>query len=216
MRTLNTARTVHEVSSQASMYIPLTIPSTPLPPYIELDRTSQWHTSALLSMAWESATLPSRFRPDHGKRGPMDDMEAALNVNGNQHIASLQCSLLDPSQANGNNTALSRASNDQRMPGPNTSNWDWGEDNAQEANARYDVDLSSSKTHDKHDHVFGRVEVCRGNAGQGNEIDGDDDGQSRKRRRTAGAPIVQKSVICISIVISHSAMQLCMQAGTTT
>ncbi|KAL8827284.1 MAG: hypothetical protein Q9191_003285 [Dirinaria sp. TL-2023a] len=185
------------------MYIPLSMPCTPLPHYIHLDRSSQWHTSALLSAAWESATLPSRLRLDHTKRGFLDDMVAALNVNGGQRMAGLQCSLLDPSQVNGSDAALSRASNDQRMPGSNTSSRVLAQHDAQEANASLDVDLSGAKTSSAglvptrktvEDHIFGSVEVVRDEkAGPTDEGNNEQDEMiTRKRRRLSGAPVVER------------------------
>lgn len=203
LRTVNTAKTVCELFPQTSMCVPLSIPYTPLPHYIHLDRSSQWHTSALLSAAWESVTLPSRLRLNNTKRGLLDDMVAALNVNGRQRMASLQCSLLDPDQVNGSDAVLSRASNDQRMPGSNTSSKVLSQHDAQEANASFDVDLSGGETSSSaldatrskvEDHIFGRDEVIRDRtAGQNDEGNNrQDEIMARKRRRLAGAPVVER------------------------
>ena len=191
------------------MCIPLSIPCTPLPHYIHLDRSSQWHTSALLSAAWESVTLPSRLRLDHTKRGLLDDMVAALNVNGRQRMASLQCSLFDPYQANGSDAMLSRASNDSRMPQSNTSSTVLAQHVAQEANASFDVDLSGGETSSsalvptrnrfEEDIIFGRVEVVRDKrAGQNDEGNNEQDEMiARKQRRLAGAPVVERLVVLL-------------------
>lgn len=133
----------------------------------------------------------------------MDDMAATLNFNGNQRIASLECSLLDPLQREGSDATLSRAgNNDERLPGSNTSNQALGEDRVQETNASFDMDLSGGGTsssaigpgHLRQDHVYGRVEVLRGSALQDHRNDGDDEGMAKKRRRLAGAPMVQRFV----------------------
>lgn len=188
------------------MCIPLSIPCAPLPHYIHLDRSSQWHTFALLSAAWESVSLPSRLRLGHTKRGFLDDMVASLNVNGAQRMASLQCSLLDPNQVKGNDAALSRASNDQRMPGPNTSSRVLAQHDAQEANASFDVDLSGEKTSSAalvptrqtvEDHIFSSIEVVRDKkVGPNDEGSNErDEMMTNKRRRLAGASIFERSVL---------------------
>lgn len=190
------------------MYIPLSIPPTRLPQYLKLDRGSQWHTSALLSMAMESMTLPSRLRPNQSKRGLLGDIESTLNVNGKQRIASLQCSLLDHTQSHGRDAASIQGSNDQRVPGSNTRTL-LGEDNLQEANANFDMDLSggeptsSAKTssYDRaKEHTFARAETIREATRQDPEADSDEDRLSRKRRRLAGAPIIERLVNCATII----------------
>ena len=201
------------------MYIPLSIPRPPLPPYIHLDRGSLWHTSALLSMAWESVTLPSRLRPDHAKRGVMDDMVAALNVSGSQRMASLQCSLLESNQDKGSDAVLSRASNDQRMPRSNTSNMVLAQQDTQKANASFDVDLSgrdiSSSAllpirNQAEDHIFGRVEVIRDKAeSNGKSHDDKKDDIALKRRRLAAGPVVERSVLFTVESTAHRGIYSC-------
>lgn len=201
LRTVNTARTINEVSPQCSMYIPLSVPRQ-LPHYVNLQRSSQWHTSALLSMALESMTLPSRLRPDQTKRGLLGDMESALNVNGNQHIAGFQCKVLDASKTESRTAAVLGGSNDERVPGSNTSK-PVGEDGLQLANASFDVDLSGTSTTSSahvsshipaHEHTFARVETLRDerDTGQEAEVNGTDDGLARKRRRLGGVPVVER------------------------
>jgi len=189
------------------MYIPLSIPPTRLPRYLNLDRDSQWHTSALLSMALESMTLPSRLRSDQSKRGLLGDIESTLNVNGNQRIASLQCSLLNHTQSHGRDATSIQGSNDQRVPGSNTRNL-LGEDDLQEANAFFDMGLSSGEatssaitaTHDRaKEHTFARAETIRDDATREPEADSEQDGLARKRRRLAGAPIVERLVKCLMV-----------------
>lgn len=72
-------------------------PST-LPPYVTMDVSSPWHTSALQATALESVTLPARVRPAAESRTTLADMEVAFNNHGNRKIASLGMSLADPSQ----------------------------------------------------------------------------------------------------------------------
>lgn len=79
---------------QASLVVPLAVPS-PLAPRVRgvlaLDPSSAWHTSALLSAAVESATLPSRLR-DPANRESLGRMADRLNVHGRQTVAGLQMS----------------------------------------------------------------------------------------------------------------------------
>ena len=197
LRAVNTARTIHELSSLASMYIPLSVPPQ-LPQYVHLDRASQWHTSALLSMAVESMTIPSRLRPDQSKRGLLADMESILNVNGNQRVTSLQCSILNPTRSDGNGAALAGSGHDQRVPGSNTRNTP-GEDDLQEANASFDVDLSGGETMTSNygranEHIFARVESLRDKGQHEIEVNNEDGDAGRKRRRLAGVPTIQRSV----------------------
>jgi len=158
-------------------------------------------------MAMESMTLPSRLRPDQSKRGLLGDIESTLNVNGNQRIASLQCSLLDHTQSHGRDAASIQGSNDQRVPGSNTRNL-MGEDDLQEANANFDMDLSGGETsssaktsaYDRaKEHTFARAETIRDAARQEPEADSDENGLARKRRRLAGATIVERLVNCLII-----------------
>jgi len=189
------------------MYIPLSIPPTRLPRYLQLDRNSQWHTSALLSMALESMTLPSRLRLDQSKRGLLRDLASTLNINGNQRIAGLHCSMLDRTRPYVRDAASIQGSNDQRVPGSNTRDL-LGEENLQEANANYDMDLSSGETVSSvitstsdraKEHTFARAEIIRSGARQEPEADSEEDGFARKRRRLAGAPIVERLVDCLTI-----------------
>lgn len=194
---------INEMSTHASMYIPMSIPSTRLPQYVHLDRCSQWHTSALLSIALESITLPTRLRHDVAKRGFINDLEAALNVNGNQRIAQLQCSVLNP----GNLPlvkAIAHGSIDDRTP--SGSNHVLVEDaEVKLVEPRLDMDLSCGETrstspfatrHDSSDHVFGAVENRRINVkvGKDEEAGEDEVTCARKRRRFAGLPVIEKFV----------------------
>ena len=203
LRTVNASRMINEMSTHASMYIPISIPSTQLPQYVHLDRCSQWHTSALLSVALESITLPTRLRHDATKRGFFNDLEAALNVNGNQRIAQLQCSVLNPDNLTPAK-AIAHGIDDDRTP--LGSNHVLVEDAEVElVEPMLDMDLSCGETrstsplatkHDSSDHVFGLVENKRINV-EVRKHDGageDEVACARKRRRFAGLPVMEKFV----------------------
>jgi hypothetical protein len=203
LRTVNAARTIYEMSSHASLYVPLSLPTGILPEYVHLNRDSCWHVSALLSIAVESMTLPSRLRPDIQERGLLGDIEAALNVNGNQRIAQLQCSILDP-EPEPFEVVDDRARNDDRAP--STMNSTMVEEDGLYATASYlDMNLSAgnipsslslASQYGASDHTFGAVDCTRGRlkAMEEKEADEDEVADTRKRRRFAGLPVTERSV----------------------
>ena len=195
---------INEMSTHASMYIPLSIPSTQLPQYVNLDRNSQWHTSALLSAASESITLSTRLRRDNEKYGFVDDLEAALNVNGNQRIAQLQCSMFDPDNSP-IATAITHGSTDSRAPSGNKVIL-FEEDGLKRAEPRFDMDLSCCSNQSTSrsairpnllDHTFGAVKNVRTKirAGIDEQTDEDKITETRKQRRLAGLPIIERFVL---------------------
>ncbi|KAL8678020.1 MAG: hypothetical protein Q9186_005589 [Xanthomendoza sp. 1 TL-2023] len=199
MRTVNTAQSLQSISTMASMYIPLAVPAY-LPPYIELDRSSQWHVSGLLSMALESMTLPSRQKSGDAARGHLSDMEAALNANGSQRIAQLQCSVIDASEELSSTGRGHQATNDNRIPGSNTQNLVY-EDEVEKAKSKLDMSFStgepsqtalSLRQWEKSNHVFGQVECVRGLPSTASPMDDDDVAESRKRRRLASLPTLER------------------------
>ena len=187
------------------MYIPISIPSTRLPSYVKLDRNSQWHLSALLSTAVESINLPSRLRAIGERRGTLDQFEAALNVNGSQRIAKLQCSLMEPIGECHNSSKP--GSKDDRQPHRHVNDMTLDKVRLRSTNEQFDIDFLSMQDQDiapdvrtspKKDHTFGQVESYRG----GTAMEGSDDdkeGFSRKRRRLAGLPIVERLVLSLHV-----------------
>lgn len=173
-------------------------------------------------MALESITLPSRLRPSESKRGLLDDMEAALNVNGNQRIASVRCSIPDATTSDSQNANLSQADRDRRVPGSNTSDELHGGDSVRQTNARFDMELScgeakpsgSGRVHDRAtEHIFGSVECFRDQKESLRETNGvEDEGISRKRRRLAGVPIIERSVF-LEVAVQHHG-KICDCAGS--
>src|SRR3569833_5642 len=95
VRLANKAQTLSEAYKQASLLVPIALPQRSLPPNIELDASSQWHTSALLATAVESATLPSRLK-DNSNRDSLGTVTELLNVMGKQTVACLQMNVSDP------------------------------------------------------------------------------------------------------------------------
>ncbi|OAX85079.1 hypothetical protein ACJ72_00551 [Emergomyces africanus] len=62
----NLAKSVNEISPQTSAYIPVLDPPRKIPTYVHADLQSEWYSSALVSTAVESATLPTRLRSHKG------------------------------------------------------------------------------------------------------------------------------------------------------
>ena len=212
LRTLNVARTVNEMSIHASMYIPISVPAAQLPSYMLLDRSSPWHTSALLAAAFESMTLPSRLRISTQKRGLLDDLEAALNVNGNQRLAQLECRIMD-TEAKLPPSTTSEDQVDNRVPSDSSAGGDHDEQTT--FNTHKDIHLSGSNQKNsqfpmKHprspDRIFGAIEGIRGFKnliyveGSRNEESTD----TKRKRRFAGLPVVEMFVILVqSQIILH-------------
>ena len=142
LRLTNAARMLMEMSTHASMFIPLSL-SARLPQYVQLDHNSEWHTSAMLSSALETMILPSRMKRIEFNRGFLSDMEASLNINGNQRISQMQCSVLEPEIAI-TPRARTRGISDPRAP----SSIDRStvlEDDEEDANLKLDVDFFGGK-----------------------------------------------------------------------
>ncbi|KAL2136133.1 hypothetical protein VTI74DRAFT_5356 [Chaetomium olivicolor] len=99
LRLANKARTLTEVYKQASIVVPLAVPER-LSAGVQLEASSQWHTSALLAAAVESAMLPSRMR-DALKRETLGGMAEVLNTMGKQSVAGLQMSFSKAEAAEG-------------------------------------------------------------------------------------------------------------------
>ena len=201
LRATNTAKTLQDIATQASMYVPLTVPSQHLPSYLHVDLKSQWQLSGLLSLAVESMTLPSRLRPQNGHRGSLSDIAEALNLNGNQRIANLQCSLSDASSLE-----VTRDKNREVVNGAATSSLNAKdlvfEDELQETNSRLDMDFSnveadisgiSIRQWERSNRHFGIAHTFRGPYPSDADTDDRDElSFVRKRRRLALLPLVEK------------------------
>lgn len=209
-RTVNVAQSLQTISSLASMYIPLTVPLY-IPPYVNIDGTSQWHVSGLLSMAVESMILPSRQKPGSIRRGLLGDIEAALNVNGNQSIADFQCSIIDPSRQQPNTSGQYEDIIDCRVRTADGQDL-VHEDEIEKADSRLDMSFSterplqtapSIRQREKANHVFSKVESIRGLLSPDWEMREGDEAESRKRRSLAFLPIVEQYVLDMSLLVCH-------------
>jgi hypothetical protein len=76
-----------------SLYIPLVQP-TQLPSWISIDPTSYWHVSALLSVHYDSMTLPTLTRSEHTFAMDMYKLTARLNTHGQRKIVNPEITVL--------------------------------------------------------------------------------------------------------------------------
>lgn len=201
-RAVNVARSIHDVSAHATTYVPLAIPSLGLSPSIHFNRSSWWHTSALLSVAVESMTLPSRLRHLSHTRGNLDTMSATLNTNGNQRIAHLSCRFHD----GGTTSIMTRTgpqANDDRVSGSTTARGNGGDDDVGRASDDIDMNLSCGEVQGtnglggrrrKEDHVFGRIGHFRGFTEQ-HGTDHEEEDELWRNQKRLGLPVVEQSVL---------------------
>lgn len=86
-RLANTAQSLSQSCSMASMVVPLAVPEASSSASLAIDRASPWHVSGLLSTAMESAALPSRLTATSGQRPTsLSDLAEALNTSGRQTL----------------------------------------------------------------------------------------------------------------------------------
>ena len=109
LKLANKARALTDIYAQASLVIPLSMPSSRLPPNVILNPSSIWHTSALFATALESTTLFTRLKaPGNTNVDTLAGMADSLNVFGKQTIARLQLSVDDSGSQKSANGAGSR------------------------------------------------------------------------------------------------------------
>jgi len=201
----NTARSVSEIASLASLFIPMTIPSTTLPTYVTLNPHSPWHVSGLLSTVLESMTLPSRLK---NNRVTLDELANALNINGNQNIAKLRMSIDQKAALNGHHRPgrlevrpeVRAQSRDMRLPSQERPSAVEALDEGDPST--FDMDFFPTEIAEqtrgrrtaKKAHVFGQSEAYRGDEDEEKATTNDDEeGYERARRRAAGLPVIHKS-----------------------
>ena len=154
------------------------------------------------------------YASDH-KRRTLNDLEAALNVNGNQRIARMTGSFWSESEEKAKESSV-RQERDTRLPvaGVNTF---VEEDEMETETPDLDIDFFpctpqvTTRRRGKaipKSHIFGQILSYRGGGGKeevgsnktstnyqedNNDNDEDEDaGYTRKRRRTAGLPLLEK------------------------
>jgi hypothetical protein len=174
LKAANTARTLHAISPQSTIYCPIIDPPQNVPNHLSLDPRSEWDTSALIASAVESVTLPSRLRPYR-------DFEASLagHTGGTQTIFELQSSILHRDQ-------------DKRASGI-TPRKDKKSTN-EEAKTDFDLNFTFESSTPGKETMFTQVQVFRGDESDSKdeEVLIDDVGLSRKMQLSASKPAVER------------------------
>lgn len=175
-RDMNKARSIYAISPQSSFYTPIIDPPQRLPTSYNVDRQSEWQTSALISSAVETMTLPSRLRPHH-------DFEASLTGDDGFHkILELQSSILADNEDQHSTANKRDVSND--------------DDGSSQVKTEFDIDFTYDSDDSKTSHIFNQVQVTRGfdpelsNASATEGIT--DIGMRRKQRFYNSQPMLQR------------------------
>jgi len=89
VQTINAARSIQSLAQQASAYVTASSLPSALPSYVNLNPVNDWTSSALITTAIETVTLPSRLRDSGGRQASLSLLEDMLNTNGRQNIFEL-------------------------------------------------------------------------------------------------------------------------------
>lgn len=192
MQLLNTAKSINELSTQASMYISMSNRPTKPPGYLRLDVTSPWHTSAMQATALETMTLPSRLKAVNGQRRTLDEMEAALSNDGNRRIAKLGYSVADPK------TLEDRMINQTPQPhDPRTNEYSQSDEEEDTKDLEeLDIDLTAgsgtvanNRAARRREHIFACIQSLRG---AWNAPEETEEATLRNQSRFGDSPVVQR------------------------
>ncbi|KAL9618447.1 MAG: hypothetical protein Q9160_006825 [Pyrenula sp. 1 TL-2023] len=181
----NVARSINEIAPQVSAYVRLACPPSNAAKMMRIVPNSLWYSSAVLAIAVESMTLPSRVKAIGGRQGALSDFEAVLNVQGNQSLFELGANVRDSQTGRATPSLTNGQANghDQSTP----TNLD-----------DHDIDYTPSNIGEATasvDRVFARVEVTRDESHTGrmeSEVRDMTDEWERRRRRLNAEPIVEK------------------------
>lgn len=175
LKLVNKARALAELSSQASLVIPLAIPEEPLPSSIRLDTSSPWHVSALFAATIESTTLYTRIKTtDRINSSNLGHITDLLNVFGRQTIANIEMSPIKPPNPTRNGTNdianLTNSRGELLSSLHDNSIDDESESGSQKGTTSLEVDLSSPQDQrlesgirgSRKRYVFSQVQTYRG------------------------------------------------------
>lgn len=162
----NKAKSLYSISPQANLYVPIMDLPHKLPDHVHVDRHSEWQTTALISSALETVTMPSRLRPYH-------DFEASLTgADGTHTIFELQTSF---------------------NPGEDGRELATKEDGSAQTESEFDIDFTYDGEGSKTSHIFNQVQVMRGSEQQqSSEPAKEDIGRVRKLRSYNSDPMLQR------------------------
>ncbi|KAF2964734.1 hypothetical protein GQX73_g8843 [Xylaria multiplex] len=193
LKLANKARALAELSSQASLIVPLAMPEERLPSNIHLNLESSWHVSALFAATIESTTLYTRLKTtDRVYSSNLGHMTDLLNVFGRQTIANIEMSPIEPLNSTWN--GANDLTNPINAPGESIPKFydnvinDESESGLERGPAPLEVDLSSPQdfklnlktTRSKKRYVFSQVRTYRGPEIKKTTVD-DEDGISKGR-----------------------------------
>ncbi|PKY09086.1 tubulin nucleotide-binding domain-like protein [Aspergillus campestris IBT 28561] len=176
-RDINKARSLHSIAPQSSLYTPIIDPPSRLPGSIHLNHRSQWYTSALISCALESVTLPTRLRAYHA-------FEASLAGDDSSHnIFELQSTIIQNQDKYRQQHPVSA--------GVSEDTDDRGSHPA-EAQTKFDIDFTYDGFEGERPHVFNQLLVMRGIESPEDESPSyEDTGLQRKKRHYDSQPMFQ-------------------------
>ncbi|GAB7354026.1 hypothetical protein MBLNU459_g4613t1 [Dothideomycetes sp. NU459] len=191
LQTGNIAQSLYQISSQASMYIPLTTAPSKLPPYLSINSASRWHTSALQALSIETITLSTRLRANMDGRASLDECETVLSNDSKRKIATVGFSVANPAELD--RSRESAEQQDSRIHSRATNG------SAQDSEAdppELDVDLQpemisigNQRVHSsQRKHIFSQVECLRGKWKSAVEVE---DLNLASRDRYASGPRIQ-------------------------
>ncbi|KAL2833540.1 tubulin domain-containing protein [Aspergillus pseudoustus] len=174
-REINKARSLFAISPQATMYTPILDPPTRLPSSIHLNTHSEWYTSALISMAMESVTLPTRLRP-------YQNFESLLAGDDSiRRIFELQASITLPKGTN-DSSNTTRAG----KVGPS-------EQGTSKVKTKFDLDFTYDSPDNEDAHIFNQLQVLRGDEPDEDETSPKEDlGMLRKMRLYSSEPMFHR------------------------
>lgn len=162
----NKAKSLYSTSPQTNLYVPIRDLPQKLPHYLQVDRHSEWQTTALISSALETVTMPSRLRPYH-------DFESSLTgADGTHNIFELQTTF---------------------NPGEHGKKLATKEDGSAQAESEFDIDFTYDGESSNTSHIFNQVQVMRGSElEQPSESAKEDIGLIRKLRLYGSEPMLQR------------------------
>ncbi|KAI1176320.1 tubulin domain-containing protein [Nemania sp. FL0916] len=172
LKLVNKARALSELSSQASLVVPVSIAEEPLPASVQLDLSSSWHVSALFAAAIESTAIYTRLKTtDHIYSSNLGQMTDLLNVFGKQTIANIEMSPIIPPKSvqNGTNEQATNARGEVLSSHHQDSIDDDSKSGSQKGVSSLEVDLSSpqdlrleGQRRSKKRYVFSQIQTYRG------------------------------------------------------
>lgn len=114
------------MTRNASIVLPISLNSDPLPSHLSIDTSSAWHTSALLATLVETATLPSRLKSIPGGGTSLGAMAETLTDGNSRKVARAtmrianeyqgwNCSSKTPGVVDAHKTSGYRSSSDLKL-----------------------------------------------------------------------------------------------------